>query len=245
MAGILEPIDRIAFLDGQTLSARDFNDQWRNEARYRAMHNRYLHRTWGIALGLEASIAAGGRAAVVEPGYAIDSAGNDVLLLGQKEVAVPDLPLAQVFMLAIAAGGVCEWWPAKAWVTGPHVPLLAAWAQNGAMAGAVDFDVRRYAHSMAIPRMAAGSTEARHTRWKAGAGPAVWIEAVVDTSDGGFVASPQYFVEADPSGAQVFIVRADPQSFTARMLSGAVTAAQAEAAGWTIHWLGIESGGDS
>ena len=47
------PFDRITYRDGQLLTALDLSDEQRRHDRLRRLHVRYLHDTWGIALGLE------------------------------------------------------------------------------------------------------------------------------------------------------------------------------------------------
>lgn len=243
MSGFLPPIERLTFLDGQTLSAADFNEAWKDDEQFHALHNRYLHRTWGISTGLDAAIASNHLAAIVQPGYAIDALGRDIVILNETTVPAPVLPLAQVLLLTADSGGTCEWWSPYALKPGEQVPLLAAYVANGKIVGSPDFSRRRYVHSMAVPRVATGATESGHTGWTDGPAPTAWIEATIDTTDGGFVNSPQYFAWLDPPNGQLFIESTAAQSFVVRVLPGAANAAQAESDGWAVHWIGIETGG--
>ncbi len=242
--GFAPPIDRLDFLDGQTFAAQDLNDAALGLSRYRALHNRYLHRTWGIAFGLGAAVSSSFEEAVVQPGYAIGAGGEDVLLLTPTKVAAPNLPNPQTLLLAASPGGALEWWTPHATDIGAQVPLMAAYIDGGKISGTPDFNVRRYAHSLAQPRLGSGVTSAGHTGWTDSSGPVPWIEATVDTSGAGFVKSPQYFASLSPPDAAVLMVSAGPQSFTVRVVGGD-TAAEAESEQWTVTWVGIESGGVS
>lgn len=50
------PFDRVTYRDGQLLSSIDMRDDLRWDVRFRALHTRYLHETWGIALGLHVTM---------------------------------------------------------------------------------------------------------------------------------------------------------------------------------------------
>lgn len=238
----LPRIERLAFLDGQPLVARDLNDAAGGLANYRALHARYLHRTWGIAIGFSASVSPSGDGVVVAPGYAIDAEGREVVLLETTTAAAPNPPAPSVLLLSAFVGGVCEWQTPLAVRPGDGVPLAAAYVEGGHISGALDFGVRRYARSFAVPKFVTGSTGAGQTGWSDSPGPGQWIEAIVDTTSSGFVASPQYFASLSPPAVPLSVVSTGPQSFTVRAWSGALTAAQAEAASWIVAWVGVESG---
>lgn len=73
------PLTRVRFFTGQLLTATDLQqEQDYHLARYRR-HNRFLHG-WGIASGLDVSLDASNGAVTVEPGLAIDCAGNEIVL---------------------------------------------------------------------------------------------------------------------------------------------------------------------
>ncbi len=83
-------IERPQFAEGQILSAADLQQLLDYPRGHDARHNRIVH-TWGIAQGLELSIADG--ALIVTPGMAIDSSGI-AILVGQKIVINPqDFPV--------------------------------------------------------------------------------------------------------------------------------------------------------
>ena len=85
------PLDRVAWRDGQLLASRDLGDDVRRDARLRGLHTRYLHDTWGIALGFEIKTGAGQTSVIVGPGYAVDAYGRDILSPESVEVPAPDL----------------------------------------------------------------------------------------------------------------------------------------------------------
>jgi hypothetical protein len=239
---VFEPaIERLSFLDGQTLASRDFIEEQRNGQRFRTLHNRYLHRSWGISVGLHVVINPNRLSALVQPGLAIDSLGNTVILLQAVTVPAPRLTQAQVLALAVTAPGTFEWWSARDLTFGQQVPLGAAFVSNGVISGNLDLSVRRYAQSFAAPRLATGATAAGRTSWQDGPGPATWIEVAIDTGDAGFVGVPQYFAMIQANDPRVCIVSAGPRSFTVRVIGA--TAQQAEAEAWTVSWVGIENGG--
>jgi hypothetical protein len=79
---------RVVFFDGQRLEADDLNGATDEQRQLRWLHNRSLHG-WGIGLGFEASGAAGDRHATVQPGYAVDCLGRELVLSAPTTLAVP------------------------------------------------------------------------------------------------------------------------------------------------------------
>jgi hypothetical protein len=235
-------IERLQFLDGQTLVAPDLDTFQSALADYRALHVRYLHRTWGIIAGFGVAVSATLNAVMVKPGYAVDAGGRDVLILGESVAVTPKLATPQMLLLVATSAGLCEWWSPLAVTIGAGVPLCAAYVDAGIIKGALDLSVRRRARSFALPRLATGSTGAGHTGWSDSPGPGRWIEATVDTTDAGFVHSPQYFASLNPPEAQVYITASGPQSFTARIIGNSPDAKQAESQNLVVSWVGIESG---
>jgi hypothetical protein len=84
----MKTLDRITWRDGQALEARDLRDDERNNAILRHLHIRYLHRTWGVVEGLGVIITSISTA-FVQPGYAIDIEGRELLLPDGKLIAAP------------------------------------------------------------------------------------------------------------------------------------------------------------
>jgi hypothetical protein len=216
------PHERITYRDGQLLSSIDLRDDLANANRYRWLHMRYLHRTWGIAQGFEVKIHTSGTALQITPGVAIDSAGRELLLA--KGVAIPALQASPlpVHVLTMRyrsntefskgsdlravclSGGLGKNFeqPVFAWQHpdkvrfGRQVPLAVIRSAAGQII-AVDDRVRRYTQSLVRPHSGVGITEPGRTGWR------TWVDAVtettlgleveVDTSAAGFTAVPQYF----------------------------------------------------
>jgi hypothetical protein len=78
-------LKRVRYFSGQLLSAEDFQvEQEYFLARLRR-HNRFLHG-WGVVTGLTVDLADGD-SVVIQPGFAIDCAGNELVL--ESEVRLP------------------------------------------------------------------------------------------------------------------------------------------------------------
>ena len=81
-----EPLERPRFFAGQLLTADDLQreqDYFRGQAR---RHNRYLHR-WGIVSGLEVTLDRA-EEVCVSPGFALDCAGNELVLPGAERLSL-------------------------------------------------------------------------------------------------------------------------------------------------------------
>jgi hypothetical protein len=212
------PFDRITYRNGQLLTALDLSDEQRRHDRLRQLHVRYLHDTWGIALGFEVHQAADNRAVVVGPGCAVDGTGRDILLAESIHITVPAvLNLTPVVLTMryqedatfrdrpdLAALCLCgsldprHERPLFAWRLqdevrfGPEVPLVQVVVEAGVIQGRLDGRVRRYTQPLVRPYIGWGETEPGRTRWRQWDN-ALGLEAVVDTSEVGFTHVPYYF----------------------------------------------------
>lgn len=213
--------DRVTYREGQRLTARDLQDDRARLARLRRLHLRHLHDTWGIAIGFDVQ-AAGPAAVAVGLGYAIDSAGRDLVLSANVAIPVPAVAGPASFVLVAAflsdcsfapastAAAVCldaplhprrerpgfTWRRADEFEPGLMVPLCHVVVRNGAIDGAVGTRIRRYARRHARPLIASGTTDvpaAWSTPWHAGG--FVLIEQRVNTAAAGFSGAPKYFAE--------------------------------------------------
>jgi hypothetical protein len=186
------PFERITYRDGQLLTARDLRDERRRNDRLRRLHTRYLHNTWGIALGFKVHQSRDNRFVVVAPGYAIDGAGGDILLAEGVRLPVPDMVGPQALVLTLScqdetafhgrpdSEGSClrggldprqqrplfAWLPPEKVRFGPQVPLLQVTVAHGAIQGGLNFRVRRNATSLARSPVSSGSTEPGRTGWR-------------------------------------------------------------------------------
>jgi hypothetical protein len=212
------PFDRITYRDGQLLTALDLRDEQRRHDRLRGLHVRYLHDTWGIALGFEVRKAEGNRAVVVGPGYAVDGTGRYILLAESIPIAVPSiLDLTPVVLtmryqedaafrdrpelaaLCLRGGlDLRHERPLFAWRLpdevrfGPEVPLVQVVVEAGVIRGELDGRVRRYTQPLVRPYIGWGETEPGRTGWYQ-RDSENRLEIDVDTSEVGFTRVPCYF----------------------------------------------------
>jgi hypothetical protein len=81
-------VERPAFFDGQALFASDLDGIAAFHRSMRWLHNRSLHQV-GIGNGLAVSGRRGDREVRVQPGYALDSEGREIVLLDDQVESVP------------------------------------------------------------------------------------------------------------------------------------------------------------
>jgi hypothetical protein len=230
--GLEIPFDRVTWRDGQPLTARDMRDEKHNDDRFRYLHVRYLHATWGILFGYDVT-ALDRRTVSIAPGVALDGDGRELLLSETIALTLPILPVSFLVLVArfapddayrqrrelssLCLNGIIA--PAREhpeflWRTvddvrmGPDVPLAGVWADTGKMQGPLYPDVRRFARSEAQPRCFTGETQAGQTGWTlktdANAADVTWLQADVDTSEAGFVYPPYYFARVSSPGSSAF-----------------------------------------
>jgi hypothetical protein len=228
LKGLEVPLNRISHRPGDLLTACDMRDHVGHDGRLRWLHNRYLHDTWGIALGLEVRIADGGKNLRVGPGLALDDRGRELVLAQNQAVSLPSAIPADRLVLVIryqedaefrersgvaevcasGEGGFRSEQPVFAWKLpdqvqfGPQVPLAVA-EISGGQVDELDLRVRRYARPLERPYIASGVTEPGRTgwaEWKVG-DTVLGLQVTVDTSEAGFVETPFYFpsLHADAS----------------------------------------------
>jgi hypothetical protein len=223
VSGLEIPFDRVTYRDGQLLTAADLiADQSRN-ARLWALHTRYLHDTWGIAIGYLVNAGVGDTLVQVTPGYAVDDQGRP--LLSSQTVPVP-LPLIAGTAHTVLVinfqddasyseraelNGLCPGtsnndlesplflWKDPADVQmGTDIPLITVQVSAGAVQS-TDTRARRYVQKMVRPYIASGATDAGYTQWSqiSGAAPDgfTFYRTVIDTSDSSFINVPYYFAE--------------------------------------------------
>lgn len=81
-------LERPAFFDGQRLTAADLTAVQSYHRELRWLHNRSLHN-WGIAFGLAVTGLRGERTVRIQPGYALDCKGRDLILSEPLEMPIP------------------------------------------------------------------------------------------------------------------------------------------------------------
>jgi hypothetical protein len=218
------PMDRITYRDGQLLTARDLRDDKRRDDRLRWLHTRYLHDTWGIALGYEVQRCEGNDAVIVGPGYAVDSSGRDIVLAEAVRIAVPNVSgPAKLVLVArhsdspfhrlrhnsyLRCGGldlrndrpVLLWLQPGEVRFGQQVPLVSVTVVNLKISGVLDFRVRHKARRLLRPHIGWGSTGPGRTGWKDGPDLGlniIRLQVTVDTSGAGFTKTPFYFAAVE------------------------------------------------
>lgn len=80
--------ERIQFFDGQRLFASDLQDLEQFNREMRRLHNQSLHQA-GVASGYAVAGKKDDRQVTIEPGYAIDSLGREIVLTEQLVLQVP------------------------------------------------------------------------------------------------------------------------------------------------------------
>jgi hypothetical protein len=88
---IIPDIQRSVFFNGQSLEAQDLTALEVANRELRWLHNSTLHN-WGIAAGFEVQGEAGDTVVTVQPGYALDVLGREVILTGPIEKPIPAVP---------------------------------------------------------------------------------------------------------------------------------------------------------
>ena len=233
------PFDRVTYRDGQLLASRDLQDDVRVDQRLRSLHTRYLHETWGIALGFTVTGGAGSTSLHVGPGYAIDSLGRELLLAEDLDLPVPDTESRAGLVLVMnyqpggafrarpGLGSVCiaagldpridrplfAWRAFDELDLGPDIPLARVTVQQGTLIGAPDLGVRRNANRMVRPHIGFGSMEFDAPRDRQ------ILEVQVDTSEAGFSQTPNYFAtlgSPDPKAAAALLSLVNAVSFIDR-----------------------------
>jgi hypothetical protein len=187
-------LERRKFFMGQPLRAADLTELERANRELRWLHNRSLHG-WGIGVGLGVTGDRGDTRVSVDPGYAVDCLGREMVLTAATTMKVPadaagSKGAEAVYYLTIAylsdadqkvaerRAGVCrpsgtvrlEDKPRIEWRKtvreGVDIPLAQAWVKNCQLSRSLSLAVRRSARSSGGPYFASGQTTAEKTRWE-------------------------------------------------------------------------------
>lgn len=81
-------LERPAFFDGQRLIAADLTTVQTFHRELRWLHNRSLHN-WGIAFGYAVTGVRKARTVQIQPGYALDCQGRELILTEAMTLAIP------------------------------------------------------------------------------------------------------------------------------------------------------------
>ena len=264
------PFDRITYREGQLLASRDLQDDVRADQRLRALHTRYLHGTWGIALGFTVTGFAGSTSIRVGPGYAVDIMAREIVLAETLDLPAPNTEAAVNLVLVVGyqddrayrgrpdVAQVCgrggldprNERPVFAWRTledldlGADVPLARIAVQGGAMTAPPDPSVRRNASRIVRPYIAFDSVKVRPQS----AGGFI-SDCQVDTSDAGFSRTPQYFARLNPADArtsELLVAFVNTLSYIDRptatnfFYNVPLVASVFERGDLTLTWVGVE-----
>jgi hypothetical protein len=213
-------LERIVFFPGELLTADDLTALDCNNRELRWLHNRTLHN-WGIGYGLDVQGSNGATSVTVNPGYANDVDGREIILSSPLQQPIPAVPGPATYYLvtnylddadetteeqrsatACAAGGAVRLSnaPAILWKTlaqlnsGIDVVLGQVAIQNCVLSGSVSNAVRRYAFSTPRFSVTAGQIGAWELKWT----PLmvetlpVGFTAPVNTSAAKFQSTPAY-----------------------------------------------------
>jgi hypothetical protein len=220
--GLEIPFNRVTYRDGQLLTAGDMQADHNRNSRLWDLHTRYLHNTWGIAIGFSVSANKGDSLVQIGPGYAVDLQGRP--LVSSQTVALP-VPLVsgteyRVLVINYQSNssyreqlnldGAClgsstdqespvfEWKAVADVQVGLDVPLITLQLTNGVIQS-TDARARRYAQKLQRPYIAAGATDQGSTVWSQLSGVVpqgfTMYQTTIDTSDGAFNNAPYYFAE--------------------------------------------------
>jgi hypothetical protein len=257
---------RIRFTPGALLEAADLRDDAATRARLRSEHIRFVHETWGVALGYSVGIV--GRTVVVGPGVAYDCRGRAIVLSATRLLRVPreslethlvDLAITWAADVGGGEAALCAppnrerpafvWGavasedapPALSLRIGESVPLARFHIETPPSA---DLRIRRAAHTDARPHIASGAVEL-HVE-----GFTDLLETVVpvDTTAARFRTTPVYHATitgdaASLHGPMVSIGNADRNGFEATVRHGAdagLSYVADEAPHLVLEWLGVE-----
>lgn len=229
----MRDLERVTWRDGQRLASADLRDDRNLHDRLRQLHIRYLHKIWGIVEGLRVQ-SAGDAAVFVRAGYALTSAGEELLLPRAFTIQAPPhgTPAATYYVVISPAGlaghdagcdaptDVSQLCPG---VTNPIVfeQGVISWKTVKQVRYGVDILLARIAiangkiasiidlsvANRAIPRSQrswSDTTPAGSTGWKTSNGS---LQTIIDLSDAGFVAAPVCFAQVMLPGATKHGVR--------------------------------------
>lgn len=217
----LPQVERPAYFDGQRLTAADLTSAADYSRAMRQLHNRALHG-WGVVSRLGVTGARGASSVHVDPGFALDCSGRELLLVAGQDMPVPPVAQQSTWYLVISAPddpltaeertGACETdgavrlldVPLVRWLStsggngaqlrpGLDVVLAEATVANCLLADDVDTDARQ-ALIQSQPYVTAGQTDPTATVWSRwpSSGKTAGVMTTVSTATGGFRSTPSY-----------------------------------------------------
>lgn len=251
-------LDRLDYVEGSRLLARDLGDTARNEARWQGLHVSQAHDTWGVATGLGLTFTPDGRSVVVGAGAAFDCKGQVISLSSPVVLPAPTEEasgmVAPAFDVILGKNGPRWEASGKHVRIGTDIPLgryiRLPWGQlTGPNMG-----FRKTARPMARPKVGVGLVSAGALTWIAVNG---MLSTTIDTSASNFSSTPRYvgWIASRPDmgdliGPFLSLSAFYPDHFTVRMLAisrlgdsavGVQLSLLSRAAAMRIAWVGVES----
>src|SRR4051794_35518570 len=99
-AATMRELERVRYWQGQLLASGDLRTQIGSDAELRTLHNRALHRAYGIAIGLTPSLVDG--ALKLTCGMAYDCNGYALVVEPERMIALPLPPAAGSLILVLS-----------------------------------------------------------------------------------------------------------------------------------------------
>jgi hypothetical protein len=216
-------LERIVFYSGELLTAHDLTTLDGNNRELRWLHNRSLHN-WGIGFGLDVQGSRGDTSVTVNPGYAVDSFGREIILSSPVQQPIPAVSGPATYYLvanyvddanepveeqrsatACAPGGAVRlsnapailWKGSNQLIFGTDVVLAQVVIQNCVLSQAPSAAVRRYATCGSPFFIRAGQLTAQDIAWTpwTPAGMKFGFTAAIDTSAAQFQSTPRYMAQ--------------------------------------------------
>jgi hypothetical protein len=226
-------LERVRYWQGQLLASGDLRTQIRSDAELRALHNRAIHRAYGIAIGLTPTLVEG--KLELTCGMAYDCDGRGLVVAQDRTIDLPaQMTGSPTLVLSCDPTDVCgvalSWKPAQD--VNPAREVAITRLNLGPAGAQIDPDfMRAVARPMARPRLATGTTIPGETAWKSWqvGDSEVGVEVVVDTSAAGYTRIPHYFAEAvagKPTEDLVWfasMAEPSPKSFKLQLLMRGIT----------------------
>ncbi len=194
-------LNRIAFWQGQMLSAADFRTQISTAEQLRWWHNRSLHTAFGIRFGLDVTRVVGADSVEVWCGVAYDCFGRELVLDRPQRVPFPEVAdsdtrsraLVLTHHAAHRGSSCCEARPDPCWPASPsngENPIAFTWIVERELGTDDGVPLARFvpgsedpidpgfivpsARPIARPHVASGATIPGNTTWE------VWFDDIFD-----------------------------------------------------------------
>jgi hypothetical protein len=231
----LTELARVHYWQGQLLASGDLQTQLATGEELRRLHNRTVHRAYGIAIGLGAALDSG--AIQLTCGMAYDCAGRGLIVERDRTVRLPNSVIGPMTLVlsydpAAADGIALSWVPSLQAQPNTQVAITRVILN----AGTVEIEPAFrsvVARPLARPHLATGTTVPGQTSWQPWTidDVEIGVQVEVDTSAAGYTTTPHYFAQAVPGQPSANFVPAwftsiadpTPESFTLQLMLRRIT----------------------